>query len=333
MNSEESIQIALIRLFAGEASPEEKNFIRDWLNLSPENQKQYNNLKEIWLASGVQSNADQYNLEQAIQQFREKISREGNKAGRKIILNRVFRYAAIALLLLALPLAYFTGEKSIFNQTSYTTVTCALGDKTNLILPDSTRVYLNSGTRLVFNNNFNNGDREIILEGEAFFSVTKDKKNPFRVKSPGIEIEVLGTEFNMKAYPDEKQVAVTLDKGSLEATTDNQKTIIKPGQKLVYDNITRKTDLLELDDTSIESEWKEGRFVFRNELLGDLKLKLERWFDVDIVFADETVKMRRFTGILERESILEAVSYFGASRYVGYKIEANKIIFYSKNTN
>ena len=333
MNSEKSIQTAIVRLFAGEASPEEVESIKGWLNLSPENRKLYFDLRDVWLASGTQFNADHYNVEQAINQFREKLRQEKLNVARRLVITKIRKYAAIILLVLALPLVYILGRNTPVGQNSYTTISCALGDRTNLILPDSTEVYLNSGSKLTFNNNFTCGEREVILEGEAFFSVTKDKKNPFRVRSSDVEVEVLGTKFNMKAYSDEDNVAVTLSEGSLKITTNDKKSIIEPGQKLIYSHVSKSAELIKHVDTSIESEWKDGRFVFRNETLGDLKPRLERWFDVDIVFADEAIKERRFTGILKRESILEAVSYFGASRYVGYKIEANKITFYSKNIN
>ena len=88
--------------------------------------------------------------------------------------------------------------------------------------------------------------------------------------------------------------------------------------------------LLEIKDTSADTEWKEGRLVFRNESLDELAPKLRRWFDVDIVFADEKVKQRRFTGVLERESILEVISYFDLSKYVDCRIQGNKIIIRSE---
>ncbi len=86
----------------------------------------------------------------------------------------------------------------------------------------------------------------------------------------------------------------------------------------------------QLDDVALDTEWRNGRMVFRNESLADLELKLERWFDVDIEFADEAVKRLRFSGVLERESILEAIQYFDYSKYVSYKIKGNTITFYSE---
>ncbi len=311
----------------GEATPDEKRDVRGWLNQSLENRKLYNELKEIWLTSGVQNNADEYNVEEAILAFRSQIGTQ--RKTRKITIPQIFRYAAVLLLLISIPLSYFIGKRSIPEDT-YSTIYCAMGDKSLIYLPDSTEVWLNSGSTFRFNNNFKKGKREVFLDGEAYFSVTKDKDNPFQVNSGDINVEVLGTQFNMKAYPDESQISTTLIEGSVKVSSPGKIDIIKPGQKLVYDNDSQKVALYELADTSPETEWKDGRLVFRNESLAELKKKLERWFDVDIELADEIVSKRRYTGTIARESILEVMSYFSLAQSVEYKIEGNQVTFFNQ---
>ncbi|MCG6190088.1 FecR family protein [Maribellus maritimus] len=330
MNFNEDIQISIIRLFTGEASPEEKKSIRAWLNQSDENKQLYNELKDLWLASGIKTNADKYNLEQAIQEFREKAGYKKQQNDGRLVIFNVLKYAAIFLLIVGIPLSYFAGKHNNIVD-SFSTVTCVLGDKSMIYLPDSSKVWLNSGSTLQFSNNFKKGERQVFLEGEAYFSVVKDKKNPFTVKSGDIQVEVLGTEFNLKAYPDENHVSATLVEGSLKVSGLENPTIIKPGQKLKYDNQTKEMALFELSDTSPETEWKDGRLVFRNESLEELEKKLERWFDVDIVLADDQVKKRRYTGTIERESILEVMSYFSLAQSVEYKIDGNKVTFFNQS--
>jgi len=330
MENNAEINVLLIRLFSGEAEPEEKKKIADWLNQSAENKKLYSDLREIWLSSGIQSNADDYHLEEAILKFREQISKPKLQRKNQININQILKFAAIFILLLALPFSYYIGTRSNPTDNSITTISCAFGDKSSIILPDSSRVWLNSGSKLTFSSNFKNG-RKVSLEGEAFFSVAKDKNHPFRVKTAEVEVEVLGTKFNLKAYPEEKSVSTTLVEGSVNISSKYQSTLMKPDQKLVYDKESKKLVVQELTDTAPETEWKDGRFVFRNESLAELKPKLERWFDVDIVFGDDMVKDRRFTGVLGRESILEAVSYFDLSNFVSCQIQGNKIIINSQN--
>lgn len=320
----------IIRLFSGEASREEKKDIENWLNQEPENRKLLNDLKEIWLTAGIEQNADHYDIERAVRQFRQKTRFTSQKAVLPQRIPRLIRYAAVLLLLIALPLSYYYGKKSTPLSGSFTTISCAQGDKTAIVLPDSSQVILNSGSRLTFNNNFQNGPRQVFLDGEAYFSVQKRTQNPFRVKTSDIEVEVLGTEFNLKAYSDEETTTTTLVTGCLKVTQGDNSTLIKPNQKLVYNKKSGNTDLSKINDLAPETEWKDGRLVFRNQSLEELEHKLERWFDVEIEFADEQVKSRRFTGTLERESILEVISYFGRSKYVAYQIKDNKITFYTE---
>lgn len=317
-------------MFSGEASREEKKDIENWLNQEPENRKLLNDLREIWLTAGIEQNADHYDIERAVRQFRQKTRFTSQKAVLPQRIPRLIRYAAVLLLLIALPLSYYYGKKSTPLSGSFTTISCAQGDKTAIVLPDSSQVILNSGSRLTFNNNFQNGPRQVFLDGEAYFSVQKRTQNPFRVKTSDIEVEVLGTKFNLKAYSDEETITTTLVTGCLKVMQGDNSTLIKPNQKLVYNKKSGNTDLSKINDLAPETEWKDGRLVFRNQSLEELEHKLERWFDVEIEFADEQVKSRRFTGTLERESILEVISYFGRSKYVAYQIKDNKITFYTE---
>jgi len=325
-----NIDILIIRLFSGEADQDEKRKIEEWLRQSEANKKLFTDFKEIWLSAGTKSNADNYHLEDAILKFRNQISRERHQRTNQFNLRHILKYAAIIMLILSIPFSFYIGTRNVKPDISTTTISCAFGDKSIILLPDSSRVWLNSGSKLTFNSDFKSGVRNVNLEGEAFFSVSKDKNHPFRVRTSDIDIEVLGTKFNVKAYPDENAVSTTLVEGSLEISSQYQNTRIKPDQKLVFSKESKKMVMLDIKDTSSDTEWKDGRLVFRNESLGELAPKLQRWFDVDIVFADETVKQRRFTGVLERESILEVISYFDLSKYVKCHIQGNKIIIKSE---
>ncbi len=331
MHPEQNIHQFIIRLFAGEASDEEKRNIETWLNRHPENKKLFNELKEIWLSSGIEHNPDHYDVEKAIRQFRQKTRLLIEKTLRKQQLYHIMRYAAILLLAIAIPFSYYYGKQSIPSSDSFTTITCAPGDKTAIVLPDGSGVFLNSGSKLTFSADFKNGSRRVSLDGEAYFSVRKDPQNPFRVKTRALDVEVLGTEFNLKAYSEEQTITTTLVTGSLKIVENNKSILIKPNQKLVFNKETQKMRLQELADLSPETDWKDGRLVFRDQSLGELEHELERWFDVEIEFADEQVKTRRFTGTLERESILEVISYFSQSNYVAYQIKNNIITFYTEH--
>ena len=328
MHPQSEIYTLIIRLFSGKVSGNERKTIENWIDESPANKRFFNDLKEIWLVSGTPRNADGYHLEEALEKYRRQIGKKQKKA--KLLLPSVWKYAAIVILAIALPFSYYIGMRVDSDVSAQTIISCENGDRTNITLPDGSQVWLNSGSQLIFDNNFHKGVRQTYLQGEAYFSVKKDSKNPFVVNALDITVEVLGTEFNLKAYRNEKDIAATLVSGSLRVSGATQQVVIEPGQKLMFSRENKKMNLVELADVSPETDWKNGRLVFRNESLAEMEQRLERWFDVEIELADEQVKQRRFTGTIDRESILEAIAYFGYSPYVGSRIEGNLITFYSE---
>lgn len=331
MNPEFNIHKTIIDVFAGNASEEQKKFVQTWINESGENEKLYNDLKNIWEYTGTENMQESYEVEAAIHRFRERIQEE--KSGGFRSFQKLYKYAAVFFVLIAIPaIIWLVGKQQENENRTFTTVFSAYGDKTEVMLPDSSLVWLNSGSQLTFSNNFESDTRNVFLAGEAFFNVRKDPGKPFVVKAQGVDIEVLGTEFNLKAYPDEADVAVTLVEGSVQVSHLNQEKMIKPGQKLLLNKETDDINIFNPEDLAPDVEWIKGRLVFHNQSLADLELTLERWFDVEIEFKDEMVKTRRFSGTLERESILEVISYFGVSQYVDYTIQGNVITFFSENS-
>ncbi|MDD2381507.1 MAG: FecR domain-containing protein [Mariniphaga sp.] len=334
MGSEKNIHELIVRLFADEATPDEKKIIDSWIEESQENRILFNDLKEVWIQAKDEADDEEYHVDEAIERFLNRIRKKKNKEYHQTHrITNLLRYAALFIIFLAIPATWYWSQKTQSDTNLTTTILCAYGDRTTIYLPDSSKVCLNSGSRITFNNRFNQGVRNIFLEGEAYFSVRKNPESPFIVQTNDMDVKVLGTEFNLKAYPDEKKASVTLVKGSLQVSNNMETVMVIPGQKLLYETMNHAITIENLSDLAPEMEWINGRMVFRNESLGELELKLERWFDVEIEFADELVQTRRFSGILERESILEVISYFGNSQFVDYHIEGNRIIFRSENVH
>lgn len=329
MELRNTIEELIIRHFSGETFPEERQYIEKWASENEENRLYYNELKDIWLTSAPETETSDFNVEKAICEFKYRTGI--SEAGKKRTIGRYLQYAALVILLLGFPVTYWITRESSPSENDITTVFCDYGDRTAIVLPDSSKVWLNSGSRITFNNNFNNGYRELFLEGEAYFAVEKDPENPFVVNTTDLSVKVLGTEFNMKAYNDEATVAVTLVEGSLQVSNENETAMLAPMQKLNYQKNNNTLTVQDLSDLEPDTEWINGRLVFRNESLAELERKLERWFDVEIEFSDETVKSRRFSGTIGRESILEVISYFASSQLVDYTISGNEVTFFSEN--
>ncbi len=211
------------------------------------------------------------------------------------------------------------------------------GSKTSLVLPDGSKVWLNSGSQLRYDKHFGTKLREVSLIGEAYFDVVKNPDLPFVIHTSKMDIRVLGTAFNVKCYPGEKTTETSLLRGSIEVTLkDRQEKIrLKPNEKLVISDAAAAPEdreqglqsgarkaardkrplislgnltLLPADNTIIETAWVQNRLVFSSETFEEVALKMERWYNVRIVFTDEKLKDAVLTGNFEKETLAEALT-------------------------
>lgn len=199
------------------------------------------------------------------------------------------------------------------------------GGKYQLILPDGTRVWLNADSELKFPTAFTGTERLVELDGEGYFEVTGNADQPFIVQTPGPRIEVLGTDFNVRAYPEEPTINTTLLKGSVKVVTTNGKSsLLKPGDlaKVGDDHNIR---IIPGADPALAVAWKDGFFAYRNEDITVILREIGRWYDVDINY-EGPVTRRRFTGKVSRSySLSEALSILEASD-LHFRQEEKKII-------
>ncbi|RXK85481.1 FecR family protein [Filimonas effusa] len=217
------------------------------------------------------------------------------------------------------------------------------GSKTSLILPDGTKAWLNADSRLNYNEDYGIKNREVSLVGEAYFDVVKNKAIPFIVHTSTIEVKVLGTAFNVRAYANEKSTEATLVKGAIEVVLKRKSSkntiILKPSEKIVVQNtlpdlntgVSAKMPIAELfsskinekDTTTRETEWTKNRLVFEQETLENVITTLERWYNVTIE-VQKTTRFRLYNGTFENdrlEDVLESLKNVGN---FNYKIEKEK---------
>lgn len=234
------------------------------------------------------------------------------------------------------------------------------GSRSKITLPDGTQVWLNSDSKLLYDDShFGETAREVTLSGEAYFDVVKNSLHPFIIHTAKINIKVLGTAFNVKAYPEDRQTETSLIRGRIEVTINNRpndKIILSPNEKLVVENnevISRKTKAIPLDgrsehmadtvppqvsvsklvyypaDNSItETGWVYNRLIFRDESFEEVALKMERWYNTEIEIKGEELKNLRITGAFENENVNQALDALKLSFPFKYKQEGNKIIIY-----
>nr|WP_121272912.1 FecR family protein [Pedobacter schmidteae] len=214
---------------------------------------------------------------------------------------------------------------------TYNTLSTARGETYQVRLPDGSLVALNAETSLKYPASFaSQKERRVELKGEAYFEVAKDKAHPFLVVSAEQEIEVLGTHFNVSAYPDDQGTKTTLIEGSVNVDQRDQKRvwtqnrILKPGQQSVM--LGHRIDLRTDVDTESVIAWKNGQFVFVNEPIEQIMQKIARWYDVQVIYEGD-MSNKAFVGTISRSKpISKVLSMIESTNTVHFKIKGRSVI-------
>lgn len=202
------------------------------------------------------------------------------------------------------------------------------GGEFYLVLDGGTKVWLNADTRLRYPVKFLGNERKVFLTGEAFFDVAKDEKHPFKVVSPLSEVTVLGTTFDICAYADSPEVLVTLVSGKveMEAKETGQSVVLRPGEQgvLKYEgNGLSKHEV----DVSLFCSWKDGILVVKQMRLEDILNRLSRWYDVDVVWTNESLKDLIFSGeIMKYSELREILDVIETTKGVHFKMDGRSVI-------
>lgn len=242
-----------------------------------------------------------------------------DKAGSwKIIENRVrirrfaiytgtfLKYAAILVVAFISGLYVHTLLTDRDQAFQYAEVEVMYGQTGHLFLFDGTEVWLNSGTKFKYPNKFNQKERNVFMEGEAYFKVAPNKHLPFKVKTGKLEVEVLGTSFNLSAYPSESTQSVFLDEGKVQINDMEGDKIgeISPGQMAVKEDGNSSIQVKNADSYFYTS-WKDGKITFSSEKLSEIAKKMERWYNVEIMFEKESLKDFNFSGTILRNKPID----------------------------
>ncbi|CAM3951898.1 FecR family protein [Pedobacter westerhofensis] len=255
--------------------------------------------------------------------------------------------AAAAVLIVCLTGFYFYANISP-RRPDYTvmnTIYVPFGKTRELILPDGTRLRLNSGSTITYPQSFAANKREVTLQGEGFFEVTKNRKRPFLVVTDHLTVKVLGTVFNVKAYADDKNTETTLLRGKVQVELKDRpekSIILLPNEKLVVmndspdnDNIVndkearteyqlKKLPNIKPEDIK-ETAWLSNRMVFINENFEGVAKQMERKYNVQIIFDDQVLKTEQISGVLEKESLENALGIIKLTTPFKFKTEGRTI--------
>jgi len=279
------------------------------------------------------------------------------------IQKRFLPYAAIFALAFILSWAIQKGisgpaDRAMMAETpqQFNEILVPYGSKAKVKLPDQSTVWLNSGARFRYPDHFKGNLREVFLQGEGFFDVSKDNQHPFIVNSNGINIKVHGTKFNLMVNADDNIIETTLVEGAIEILglkmIDKQSDVMmKPGEKLIIHKVNdqyqvhnileaglllpeeatkpvkiKGGNLYEKANIELATAWTENKLMFSNERFSSVKTKLERWYGVTIVVKDPEILDYSFTGTFEKQTFEQAMNALSKAASCKFRIEKNNVI-------
>ena len=237
--------------------------VQQWLAKNPVTEEMEQASKEYWDSINTENDATTF---EALKRVNAKIGIQLPKT-KTVRLKVLSKVAAVFILLIGISGIWFYLQHH--NRPAMIEISAAYGETKQVTLPDQTEVWLNAGSSLKYPSKFGQKIRSVHLTGEAFFSVTKNQSKPFVVETKSLDVKVLGTKFNLKAYPDEHQTVATLQEGKIEVqTVKNQKQQLVPNEQLVYDNETSALKVVKINVEYIP-DWKSGNLIFSEATLGE----------------------------------------------------------------
>ncbi|MCD2422601.1 FecR domain-containing protein [Niabella pedocola] len=283
----------------------------------------------------------------ALEKLRKRIGQaERKQKGRIFSIPAKWMTAAAVLLVLCTGGLFYFFMHRQGQRTEAAVVATAKGSRTNLILPDGTRIWVNADTRLTYDHTFGAKTRTVYLTGEAYFEVAKDKAHPFIVHTQSMDITAVGTAFNVRSYRDEASAQTTLMEGAVEVAFKRKeagKILLRPMEKVIVRNpvmaatsgekdlpeiAVLKVDYDSAEAMAPETRWLKNRLVFSQERLETIVKILERYYGCAIRVQDSALLDRRLSGIFQDESLTEVLESFRLATGIQYKIDKNNVLLY-----
>ncbi len=223
-------------------------------------------------------------------------------------------------------LAYTIDKRgSISEQVLYNELSTPRGRQFQITLPDGSRAWLNAASSIRYPTAFTGKDRTVEITGEAYFEIAHDASRPFHVKAGEMDVQVLGTHFNINAYQNEQNIMTTLLEGKVKITKGAASALLAPGQQAA---LTKADQLNVLPDADVEATtaWKNGYFQFKKESIEAIMRQVARWYDVDVQYEGEPVAEKFYSKIPRSVNVSTVFKSLEATGSVHFKIDGNKII-------
>ena len=313
----------------GKTTPDESEQIRSWL-INPENDVELRQiLGEIWTNSEIHLKGQAPDFNRMLDQVHEQINSQQilqikPRAISASIYQTFSKIAAILIIpLLLLSVYFYFNPANSSNQlvsNTFREIYTKPGTRTQIDLSDGTRVWLNDGTTFRYPECFSGSQREVFVDGEAYFEVKSNPKNPFVVNNPMMNTVVTGTHFNLNAYSSDNYFEATLLEGKINLENDSKKLVMKPGEQVQFDSKLEKIVQKTVDPQNAAA-WVNGKLIFNDEKLGTAIKKLARWYNVEIILTDPEINNYLMTATIQDEKLDQSLKLIALALPVKFEFK------------
>lgn len=278
--------------------------------------------EELWFSSVSEEELAKYDKEAAFAAFQKRVKEAGSQPKAKHRLGWLKYAAAVAAIVSVGYFSFRGGQSNVESSFGDIVITTPQGSRTQLALPDGSKVWLNAGSTISYSQGFGHTTRLIRLIGEGYFEVAHDERLSFSVESDNMRVKVLGTKFNFRDYPTDAEATVSLAEGSVAMNSQKlpaDDRLLKPGQRATVD---KRTGLIHVENYEVANapQWTNGKLIFDGQPLPEIVKTLERSYNVKITIQDKNLLVLRFYGDFLRQEqtlseVLDALARTGKIRY------------------
>lgn len=320
MTDKDQIQPIITAYLSGKATAEERRKLDDWVKQSPDNDRYYQEMRNIWQVMHPAFTPSEIHVFEAEKKVLANIATTRRNIARTLIIYWQ-RMAAVLVIPLLIICTYLFLEKDngVYDAIEYQEVKSPHGTFSEVRLPDGTNVWLNGGSTLKYPLTFRKGERDVFLSGEGYFEVHSDKENPFIVKTGQITLRATGTAFNVEAYGSDSITAVTMVNGKIDVAFGNSSPVaMVPGERASFNNLTKQC-LIAKTDSYKWYAWKDGLMIFRDDPLSYVFKRLGLTFNVNIELKNPSLANAPYRATFEYESLDEILRLLEMSAPLHFK--------------
>jgi ferric-dicitrate binding protein FerR (iron transport regulator) len=263
--------------------------------------------------------------------IKSNITNKDVRIKKRFAIHRWLPYAVSVLLCISVGIAsyLYVKEKTVDDVREYT-ILADKGQRSTVLLPDGSKVWLNSHTRISYSNDYGKEQRNVSLTGEAFFEVVTNTNCPFIVNAGEMKVEAKGTTFNIRAYQEDKEIVATLFSGKIEASIGNKSVILRPDQYVSFNRNERRLLTHTSNNPSYAKMWRDNELAFESLTLGEIAILLNRIYNVHLEFKSEKIKQYRFSGIIKNNSLDNVIEIISLTAPIVYESTGDRIVLSEK---